>query len=166
MHPITAVQMEWSLAERGIEASLVPTCRELGVAIVAYSPLSRGLLTGSISGVADVAGAHDRRAHLPRFAPGACEANAARAGALKDLGARLHATPAQLSLAWLLRQGEFVFPIPGSKTVGRVAENWGAVAIASRLTEEEVAAIGALSFAAEGNRYPAAGSAHIWEARA
>lgn len=166
VHPVTAVQMEWSLAERGIERSgLVAACRELDVGMVVYSPLARGLLAGALAGAGDVASPCDRRANLPRFAAGNFEANVARASRLRELAARLRATPAQLALAWLLLQGDFVFPIPGSKTADRVEENFAAIELAERLTEADVAVIGALSFEQEGTRYAAAGTPHTWEAR-
>lgn len=164
VHPITAIQMEWSLAERSIEASIVPTCRELGVGLVAYSPLSRGLLTatvGSREGLVE----GDRRLMLPRFAEGAIDENARKAADLGRVAARLGATPAQVSLAWLLRQGEFVFPIPGTKTVSRVVENVGAIELAERLSDAEVAEISALNLAATGARYAPAGLAIAFEAR-
>jgi len=174
VHPVTAVQMEWSLAERGVEApqgggggeSLVALARRLGVAVVCYSPLARGLLAGALATAADVAAPVDRRRNLPRFAGGAMEANVARAAALRGLGERFSATPAQLALAWLLRQGANVFPIPGTKSRERVAENFGAVDLAAALSSEDVASIEALSFEQVGGRYGAAGAPFTWEARA
>ena len=106
-----------------------------------------------------------RRLNLPRFADGALEENARKAGDLARVAARLGATPAQVSLAWLLRQGDNVFPIPGSKTASRVAENVGAIALAARLTDAQVAEIGALDLAAAGARYAPAGLAISFEAR-
>jgi len=172
VHPVTAVQMEWSLCERGVEApqggveSLVALARRLGVAIVCYSPLARGLLGGGLATAADVAAPVDRRRNLPRFASGAMEENVARAAALHALGERYSATPAQLALAWLLRQGPNVFPIPGTKTRARVAENFGALDLAAALREEDVKDIEALSFSQVGARYGAAGVPFTWEARA
>ena len=155
VHPVTAIQMEWSLQERGIEAAVVPAARALGVAIVAYSPLARGLLTASFvtgGGTASFGPGDFRATRMPRFQGGALEANAAKAAAVAALAARLGCTPAQLSLAWLLRQGPDVFPIPGSKTPARVEENMGALAVAGRLTDADLVAIEALDATAVGPR--------------
>jgi aryl-alcohol dehydrogenase-like predicted oxidoreductase len=171
VHPVTAVQMEWSLAERGVEApqgggeSLIVAAARLGVAVVCYSPLARGLLGGALATAADVAAPVDRRRNLPRFAAGAMEENVARAAALAGLAGRFSATPAQLALAWLLRQGANVFPIPGTKTRERVAENFGAVDLAEALAEADVRAIEGVSFQQAGGRYGAAGASSTWEAR-
>ena len=154
--------MEWSLAERGIEASLVPVCAELGVAIVCYSPLARGLLTGAYTSV-DGLDASDRRAGIPRFAGGNAERNATKAAALRAVSARTGATPAQLALAWLLHKGANVFVIPGSKTAARVRENCGAAAIA--LSPADVAELEALDLTAVGGRYAPAMMKFSYEAR-
>lgn len=164
VHPISAVQMEWSLAERGIETSgLLDACVQLGVGVVCYSPLARGFLTGALR---DKSGmdASDLRAsgvRYPRFADGAMEANVTKAERLAGIALRRGCTSAQLALAWLLAKGPFVFPIPGSKTASRVEENLGAVKIA--LTPEEVAEIEALDLAAVGDRYAPAMLGHTWE---
>ena len=162
--PITAIQVEYSLAERGIEAELLPAARELGVGIVAYSPLSRGLLTGAFSGTAAL-DAGDRRRHMPRLAGDAGDANVVKVSALQRLATEKGVTPAQLALAWLLSRGDDVFPIPGSKTPARIEENLGAVAVAGTLSAEDLAALSALDLSAVGARYPAAAMAHTWEAR-
>lgn len=162
--PVSAIQMEWSIAERGIEAALVPTCAELGVGIVAYSPLARGLLTGAVAGRASL-DASDRRHHLPRFEADNAARSAAKFTALAQLAAARGCTPAQLALAWLLTKCPFVVPIPGSKTAARVEENFGALALAP-LPAADMAALDALDLAAEGARYPAAAQAVLYEARA
>ena len=159
--PVSAIQMEWSVAERSIEAALVPVCAELGVAIVAYSPLARGLLSGTVKAELD---ATDRRRLQPRWAPGALERNSTKLGtSLGELAAKKGCTPAQLALAWLLSKGDNVFPIPGSKTSARVAENMGATSIT--LTPDEIAEIEAVDLKPEGNRYPPQMAALCFEAR-
>jgi aryl-alcohol dehydrogenase-like predicted oxidoreductase len=158
--PVTCIQMEWSLAERGIEATLLPTCRELGVGIVAYSPLARGLLTGAVKG-REALDKSDRRNMMPRFADGAVESNVARFATLGDVAARKGCTPAQLCLAWLLAKFEGAVPIPGSKTTARVLENMGALDV--KLSAAEVAELEAMDLKAAGDRYMAAMSTHLWE---
>jgi aryl-alcohol dehydrogenase-like predicted oxidoreductase len=150
--PVAAVQLEWSLHTRDAEAALVPACRELGVAIVAYSPLGRGLLAGKFAARADLADG-DWRLKAPRFAEERLAANAAGAAALAAAAARHGCTPAQLALAWLLRRGGDVFVIPGSKVPARAAENCGAAAVAARLTDADVAAVGEAVPEATGDRY-------------
>ena len=180
VHPITAVQMEFSLAERGIVTSgMLDLTQELGVAVVAYSPLCRGLLTGAVKAVSDLAEG-DRRAIFPRFAAGEVIAsNAAKSHHLTEMGMRLaanriggalaaslHTTPSQLALAWLLRQGANVFPIPGSKTAARVKENVHSIAVAAHLTDAEVAEIGNLDLSmAGGDRYHSGGMQWAFETR-
>lgn len=162
VHPVSAIQMEWSLIERGIETALLPTCAELGVGIVPYSPLGRGLLTGAVAGAASL-DASDRRHRLPRWEAAALDSNLAKTAALARCAARKGCTPSQLALAWLLAKGDNVFPIPGSKTAARVRENMAAAEIV--LTAGEVAEIEALDLAVLGQRFPPAGLAHTWEAR-
>jgi aryl-alcohol dehydrogenase-like predicted oxidoreductase len=148
VHPCSAVQMEWSLAERGVESTLLPTARELGVGVVAYSPLSRGLLTGALPPAFD---ATDRRALFPRFQGPNLDGNVAKAARLAELAAAKGCTAAQLSLAWLLAQGVDVFPIPGTKTASRVRENMGALGVA--LSPEDAASLADAGIALDGNRY-------------
>ena len=160
--PVSAIQMEWSLAERSIEAAIVPACRELGVGIVAYSPLARGLLTGAYTSRAEL-DKTDRRNMMPRWSDegGALESNVARFAALGEVAARLGCTRAQVCLAWLCAKG--AFPIPGSKTRARVRENMGALGV--RLGEADVAALDAMDLKASGARYAPAMTTHIFEAR-
>jgi len=155
VHPVAALQTEYSLWTRDPEDGVLPTCRELGIGFVAYSPLGRGFLTGRIGGVSDLAGDDYRRAH-PRFQGENLERNLALAGRVRDLAARRGCTAAQLALAWLLRRGPDLVPIPGTKRRTYLEENLGALDVA--LGPEDVAAIEA-SFpvgAAAGPRYPAA----------
>lgn len=147
VHPCTAVQMEWSLAERGVETLLLPTARELGVGVVAYSPLARGLLTGALPEAFDKT---DRRTLIPRFQGDNLGVNKSRAAVVAELAAAKGVSPAQVALAWLLAQGPDVFPIPGSKTAARVRENMGALDV--KLSPEDVASLsGAVTM--EGGRY-------------
>ncbi len=125
VHPITALQSEWSLFTRGLEAEIVPTARELGVGIVPYSPLGRGELTGSV----DISADDDFRRNSPRFQEGNRERNLELVERFKAIAGEWGHTPAQLALAWLLRQGDDVAPIPGTRRVGRLEENAAAADI-------------------------------------
>jgi aryl-alcohol dehydrogenase-like predicted oxidoreductase len=153
VHPITALQSEWSLFTRGLEAEIVPTARELGVGIVPYSPLGRGELTGAL----EITDEDDFRASVPRFQRENRERNlklVARARAIAD---EVGCSPAQLALAWLLHQGDDVVPIPGTKRIRYLEENVAAVDI--QLSDEQVAALND-TFApgvAAGDRYAPAG---------
>ena len=158
--PVSCIQMEYSLAERGIEASLLPTCKELGVGIVAYSPLARGLLTGAVKG-REALDKSDRRNMMPRFADGAVESNVQRFATLGDVAARKGCSAAQLCLAWLLAKWEGVFVIPGSKTAARVLENMGAAAV--KLSASEVAELEAMDLKAAGERYASQQMTNTWE---
>jgi aryl-alcohol dehydrogenase-like predicted oxidoreductase len=136
VHPIAALQSEWSIWSRDIEDEIVPTCRELGVAIVPYSPLGRGFLTGTvIAENPDDLDEHDFRRHQPRFQADALAANQAMLDEVKAVASAHDVTPAQVALAWLLAKGDDVVPIPGTKRVARLEENVGAVDV--QLTEEE-----------------------------
>jgi aryl-alcohol dehydrogenase-like predicted oxidoreductase len=154
VHPITALQSEWSLFTRGIEAQIVPTARELGVGIVPYSPIGRGFLTGRYTSVDDLA-EDDFRRYQPRFQGDNLEANVRLVARVRELADEAGCTPAQLALAWLLHQGEDVVPIPGTKRVTYLEENVAATDIA--LTDEQLAALDAAmpAGAAAGDRYPA-----------
>lgn len=130
VHPITAVQFEYSLWRREAEAELLPTLRELGIALVGWSPLGSGFLTGTVTGL----GTSDFRQHNPRFAGENLASNRDRFMPFMAVAEELGVTPAQLALAWLLHQGQDVFPIPGSRRAERVEENAKAADI--RLTWE------------------------------
>ena len=119
VHPITALQSEWSLFTRELEEQIVPTARELKVGIVPYSPLGRGELSGAL----DISADDDFRKHLPRFQGENRERNLEAVEQLRELATDLDVTPAQLALAWLLHQGDDVVPIPGTKRVRHLEEN-------------------------------------------
>jgi aryl-alcohol dehydrogenase-like predicted oxidoreductase len=121
VHPIAAVQFEWSLLWRDAEDDLVPAARRLGIAIVPYSPLGRGLLTARLTG-ADIAGSDFRRGD-PRFQGADLDRNLSQVAALRGIADDLGMTPGQLALAWLLAQGPDVVPIPGTRRLDQLAEN-------------------------------------------
>lgn len=125
VHPITAVQSEWSLWARGIESEVVATCRELGIGIVAYAPLGRGFLTGALA--AEMLDADDLRSLDPRLSGDNLLRNLAMLDTLRGVAAMADATPAQVALAWLLSQGEDVIPIPGVDRVQWLDEDLGAL---------------------------------------
>ncbi|TVS99682.1 aldo/keto reductase [Amycolatopsis bartoniae] len=154
VHPVTALQSEWSLWTRGIEDEIVPACRELGIGIVPFSPLGRGFLTGAVTSVQDLP-EDDMRRSLPRFAEGNFDRNLAIVEALKALAAEKGVTPGQLALAWVQSRGEDVVPIPGTKRRTYLEENVAAATI--ELTPDEVARIEAAApaDAVAGERYPA-----------
>src|SRR2546422_7695744 len=135
IHPITALQTEYSLWARDVEDKILPACRELGIGFVAYSPLGRGLLTGNIRRIDDIA-PHDLRRKQPRFKPGNFERNLALLKPLEAIAAGRGVKPAQVALAWLLSRGEDLVPIPGTKQ-----QKW---------LEQNVAAGGSV-FAQKGN---------------
>lgn len=136
VHPITALQSEWSLWSRDIEDEIVPTARELGVGIVPYSPLGRGFLTGSVTSTADL-DTNDFRRRQPRFQENALRQNLAIVDAVQEIATDQDATPAQVALAWLLAHGDDVVPIPGTKRATRVEENVAAARV--RLTTADLA---------------------------
>jgi aryl-alcohol dehydrogenase-like predicted oxidoreductase len=131
VHPIAALQTEYSLWTRDPEAEVLPTCRELGVGFVAYSPLGRGIFGGRIKSLNDLAEGDYRRT-APRFAGENLSSNLALVKHLEEFAAEKKCRPAQLALAWLLARGEDVFPIPGTKRVERLEENVGALAVVLR----------------------------------
>ena len=141
VHPISALQTEWSLWTRDIEKDILPTARSLGIGIVAFSPLGRGVLTGSISRREDFADG-DIRVRDPRFAAGAFDAHHAVVDGLTRLANARGVTASQLALAWLLGQGNDVVPIPGTKRASYVASNASASAIV--LTRDELDELGSL----------------------
>jgi len=157
VHPIAAVQTEYSLFSREAEDDLLPALRQLGVALVAYSPLGRGFLAGRFRKLEDLA-ADDWRRRNPRFQGGAFERNVALADRVRELAAAKGCTPAQLALAWLLTR-EDVVPIPGTSSVERLEENAGAIDV--RLTRAELDEIERVSpkGAVVGERYHASGAA-------
>ncbi|TDC17231.1 aldo/keto reductase [Kribbella albertanoniae] len=147
VHPITAVQSEWSLFSRDLEESVLPTCRELGIGIVPYSPLGRGMLTGALP---DQLAADDFRRTLPRFTGENLDANLALVDRVRAVAAGLGVTPGQVALAWVLAQGNDVAPIPGTKRRKYLEENAGALAV--ELSADDLAALSKLT--PVGTRYP------------
>jgi aryl-alcohol dehydrogenase-like predicted oxidoreductase len=141
-HPVTALQTEYSLFTRDLEDEILPTLRELGIGLVPYSPLGRGLLTGAITSE-DALDENDSRrsAYFPRFQGEALEANLALVGRVRELAETKGCTPGQLALAWVLAQGEDVAPIPGTKRTTYLEQNVGALDVA--LTAEDLAALDA-----------------------
>jgi aryl-alcohol dehydrogenase-like predicted oxidoreductase len=152
VHPISAVQTEYSLWTRDVEDEVLPTLRELGIGLVAYSPLGRGFLTGAITSVEDLAPDDFRRGN-PRFQGENFQRNLALVERVKEIAAEHQVTPAQLALAWVMRQGEDVVPIPGTKRRPYLEENVAAAEI--ELSEEDLARIdeAAPAGAAAGERY-------------
>jgi aryl-alcohol dehydrogenase-like predicted oxidoreductase len=153
VHPITAVQSEWSLWSREIEAEVVPTCRELGIGIVPYSPLGRGFLTGAITSPDDL-DEDDFRRHNPRFQGENFQRNLDLVAKIRGMATERGVTPAQLALAWVLAQGGDVAPIPGTKRVRYLEDNLGALGV--ELGDQDLAAIEAVApkGAFAGERYP------------
>jgi aryl-alcohol dehydrogenase-like predicted oxidoreductase len=156
VHPIAALQTEYSLWSRDPEAQILPTCRDLGVGFVPYSPLGRGFLTGKISGVSDLA-PDDFRRISPRFQPGNVERNRDLARSVGEMAAEKGCTAAQLALAWVLAQGSDIVPIPGTKRRAYLRDNIGALDV--KLTPADMARLDAIApvGAAAGERYPEAG---------
>jgi len=154
VHTITAVQTEWSLWTRDVEANdVLATVRELGIGFVPYSPLGRGFLTGAITSLDDLA-ADDRRRTYPRFQGENFAANFAIVDAVKAIADTKGVTPAQLALAWVLAQGDDIVPIPGTRKVSRLEENLAALDIA--LSDTEIAALNSAApiGVTSGERYP------------
>jgi len=139
VHPIAAVQYEYSLWRREAETQLLPTLRELGIALVAWSPLGAGFLTGTVNSL----GANDFRQYNPRFAGQNLATNADRYAPLLQLAGELSITPAQLALAWLMHQGKDVIPIPGTRRAEHIDENARAASI--QLDEKQLRQIDALA---------------------
>jgi aryl-alcohol dehydrogenase-like predicted oxidoreductase len=154
VHPIAALQTEYSVWCRVVEGDILTTCRELGIGFVPYSPLGRGMLTGAIKSLADL-GEKDRRRDHPRFHAGNVENNAALVRPLLEMAAAKGCTPAQLALAWLLAQGADMVPIPGTKRRTHLRENLAALEV--KLSADEVATLSGTIDASkvQGTRYPA-----------
>jgi len=153
VHPITAVQSEYSLWTRDPEDEVLGTLRELGIGLVAYSPLGRGFLTGQIRSVTDLPDDDWRRTN-PRFQEQALRQNLQLADRVTELAEQRSVTPAQLALAWVMAKGEDIVPIPGTKSPRRLEENAAAANV--ELSPEDVAELDdAISTeAVRGNRYP------------
>ena len=158
MHPITAVQTEYSLWSRDPEAEILPTCRELGIGFVPYSPLGRGFLSGRFKSP-DELDDSDFRKRGPRFTGENLDANLKLAAKVAEIAEEKGVTPAQLALAWVLAQGDDLVPIPGTKRRKYLEENAGAVDV--ELTADDLARIDAELPAAAGERYDEAGMASV-----
>jgi len=150
---VTAIQNEYSLWTRTPEAEVLPLLEELGIGFVPYSPLGRGFLTGKID-ESTTFESTDFRNILPRFSADARKANQALVDLLKSIGARKHATPAQIALAWLLAQRPWIVPIPGTTKLNRLEENIGAVEVELTADDLREIDIAASKITVEGERYP------------
>ncbi|MDG4667677.1 aldo/keto reductase [Mycobacterium sp. 236(2023)] len=164
VHPIAALQSEWSIWTRDIEAVIVPAAAELGVGIVPFSPLGRGFLTGSVRSAADM-GANDFRRTMPRFAGAALDANQSVVDAVTAVAHEAGATPAQVALAWLRHRADDLgvasVPIPGTRRAARIDENLASLSVT--LTPEQVDLLGAAGDGVTGARY--ADMSHIGSSR-
>lgn len=151
VHPIAALQIEYSLWSRDIEAAVLPTLRELGIGLVAYAPLSRGFLSGAFKEPADI---KDSRAHMPRYQGENFYKNLGLVEKIKSLAADKNCTPAQLAIAWVLSQGDDIITIPGSKRMKHLEENIASEHV--QLTREDLESIDAMMPAGivSGARYP------------
>jgi aryl-alcohol dehydrogenase-like predicted oxidoreductase len=155
VHPLSAVQIEYSLWSRDVEDAILPLCQQLGIGFVAYSPLGRGFLTGTVAAPDDL-GANDARRHMPRFEAANLPHNFALVVALRRLSAEMGRTPAQLAIAWVLSRGDYIAPIPGTSHRLRLEENAAAAEITlSAATLEALDEIFRPD-AAAGPRYPEA----------
>jgi aryl-alcohol dehydrogenase-like predicted oxidoreductase len=150
VHPIAALQSEYSLFERGVEERILPTLRELGIGFVPFSPLGRGFLAGSFKDAADLP-ATDFRQNIPRFKAENAVANARVLEVVRGVALRHRAAPAQVALAWLLAQGADIVPIPGTRRRERLDENLDAVDL--RLSAGDLAALDRLAGMVVGDRY-------------
>lgn len=155
VHPIAAVQSEWSIWSRDVERNVVPAAAELGVGFVPYSPLGRGFLTGTVRSAADLSAPNDFRRTMPRFREGALDANLAVVDVVRSIADQQAATPAQVALAWLRYRadalGVAAVPIPGTRRATRVEENLGSLRVT--LTPDQLDALDAAGAAVSGNRF-------------
>jgi aryl-alcohol dehydrogenase-like predicted oxidoreductase len=149
VHPISALQSEYSLFERGVEARVLPALRDLGIGFVPYSPLGRGFLTGAVT--LDGLEADDFRRTTPRFSAENMKKNEALVDIVKRVAARRKATPAQIALAWVLAQGNDIVPIPGTKRVRYLEDNAGAVGV--QLSADDLSELNGLEASVAGARY-------------
>ncbi|KAL2530105.1 putative aldo-keto reductase 3 [Forsythia ovata] len=149
VHPVTAVQLEWSMWSRDVEAEIIPTCRELGIGIVAYSPLGRGFFSSGAK-LVEAFSEGDHRKNLPRFQPDNLEHNKSVFERVNGMANRKGCTPSQLALAWLHHQGNDVCPIPGTTKFANLNENIGALSV--KLTEEDMTELEAIASAVKGDR--------------
>jgi aryl-alcohol dehydrogenase-like predicted oxidoreductase len=157
-HPIAALQSEYSLWTRGPEEEIIPTCRELGIGFVPYSPLGRGFLSGRFAGPEDL-DENDFRRSGPRFSGSNLDANLELAAKVRELAESKDITPGQLALAWVLAQGDEIVPIPGTKRRTYLEENLAAADVS--LSADDLARIDAEVPAAAGDRYDPSGMASV-----
>jgi aryl-alcohol dehydrogenase-like predicted oxidoreductase len=153
VHPIAAVQSEYALWVRDLEDEMLPTMRALGVALVAFSPLGRGLLAGAVSRAADLPD-DDLRRIFPRFQGENLDRNARITDTVRQIAEARGATPAQVALAWVLHQGDDIVPIPGTRRAANLEANVAAVDLALTPTDLDALAAGALAGDVAGERYP------------
>jgi aryl-alcohol dehydrogenase-like predicted oxidoreductase len=155
VHPIAAVQSEWSIWSRDVERNVVPAAAELGVGFVPYSPLGRGFLTGTIRSATDLSESNDFRRNMPRFAKGALDANLAVVDVVASVAEAVGATAAQVALAWLRYRAESLgvasVPIPGTRRAARVQENLGSLSV--KLDADQITALDAAADVVFGNRF-------------
>ena len=151
VHPITALQTEYSLFTRDVEGEILPTVRELGIGFVAYSPLGRGMLTGAYRSSSDLPAGDTRAGRFPRFGEEHFDANVALVDAVRDLAGRKGATPGQVAIAWVLAQGSNIVPIPGTKRLRYLEENVAAADV--ELDPEDLAWLDANVGTPAGDRY-------------
>jgi aryl-alcohol dehydrogenase-like predicted oxidoreductase len=159
VHPITAVQSEYSLWSRDIEAEVLPTLRELGIGLVAYSPIGRGFLAGRFTNPEQELDEGDFRRSNPRFTGENLERNQVLAAKIRELAEEKGVTSGQLALAWVLAQGEDIVPIPGTKRVSYLEENWAARDV--ELTDADLERIDAELPEVAGERYDRSGMATL-----
>ncbi|KAL8211366.1 hypothetical protein R6Q57_005803 [Mikania cordata] len=159
VHPITAIQLEWSLWSRDVEQEIIPTCRELGIGIVAYSPLGRGFFSSGPKMLEKLEDG-DFRKNLPRFQPENVEHNKILYERVNELASKKGCTPSQLSLAWVHHQGNDVVPIPGTTKIENLEQNIGALSV--KLTHEEMSELESIASAdsVKGARYMASMSTY------
>ena len=160
VYPVTALQSEYSLWTRDPEPEVLPTCAELGIGFVPFSPLGKGFLTGTVAAATEFT-AGDIRATIPRFAAENISANEALVGYVWNLAESKNTSPGQIALAWLLAQQPWIVPIPGTRRRGRIDENAGATQVA--LSADDVADLDALAarVGVQGDRYNPAGMAMV-----
>jgi aryl-alcohol dehydrogenase-like predicted oxidoreductase len=157
VHPISALQSEYSLWERGVEAEILPTIRELGIGFVPYSPLGRGYLTGRFKRQADLEADDWRVSNNPRFSEENLQRNQGIVATVQELATRKGAKPSQIALAWVLQQGQDMAPIPGTKRRRYLLENLAALDVRLTQTELDWLAEKIPVGAAVGDRYTAGG---------
>jgi aryl-alcohol dehydrogenase-like predicted oxidoreductase len=160
VHPIAALQTEYSLWSRDVEDGALPVCEELGIGLVAYSPLGRGFLTGAIKSANDL-DPNDWRRNNPRFQAENAATNLALVEGVKEIAKGRGITPAQLALAWLLGRGPEIVPIPGTRRIARLEENAAATGISLTAAEERAIAGVLATRNVAGTRYPTAGMANV-----